>query len=60
MKVAVSITKVFEVENVSEQAMLSELRWRMEDTGEDNKEHISWYDLEPEREIWSYAIVRGG
>ena len=57
MKVAVSVTKVFEVGDMT----LEELRRRMEDLDEDDEDEIDWYDIEitkREYEIWSYAIVK--
>jgi len=50
MKVAVSITKMFEV-NDTHTKSLSELREQCENGG------ILWYDVESEQEIWSYAIL---
>lgn len=52
MKVAISVTKIVEVGNMS----LAELERRCSLAPGDN-ECIDWYDIEPEQEIWSYAIV---
>ena len=51
MKVAVSITKVFEVDSMD----LEKLRHQFE--REDYENGIDWYEVNPEQEIWSYAIV---
>ena len=58
MKVAVSITKVFEVEQMT----LGELEQQFqeqydEDTGLTRECPIDWYDIEAQDEIWSFAIL---
>jgi len=50
MRVALSVTKVFEVEDMT----LTELRRRVEAGDEGG---IDWYDVEAEEEWWSYSIV---
>ena len=52
MKVAVSVTKVFEVDEME----LSHLKFLFD--RKDYEEHgIDWYDIEEAQEIWSYAII---
>ena len=54
MKVAVSVTKVFETEDMD----LASLKNQFErDDFEENG--IDWYDVEAEQEIWSYSIIDG-
>ena len=55
MKIAISITKVLEVVDMD----LAELKYQFE--REDFEENgIDWYDIEPQEEIWSFAIIDEG
>ena len=58
MKVAVSITKVFEVDEGESCIIdMNSLAHQFErDDYEDNG--IDWYNIEKCQDIWSYAIVR--
>ncbi len=51
MKVAVSVTKIFDVEDMT----LAQLSSKMQDDADED--YIDWYDLEVEQEIWSYAVI---
>jgi len=58
MRVAVSVTKVFEVEQMS----LGELEQQFQEQyDKESNTHaecpIDWYDIESQAEVWSFAIL---